>query len=447
MKLTLHEIGRIVSAKNDYSQYEDTCISAIEFDSRKIKTGDLFLPLKGARDGHDFIEIAFENGAIATFSERPIEKPHLLVEDCLAAFQALAQYYIEKTGVDVIAVTGSNGKTTTKDMLHDILTTTYQTYKTQGNYNNEIGLPYTVLHMPDETEKLVLEMGQDHLGDIKLLSEIAKPAMAIVTLVGEAHLEFFGNREKIAEGKLQIAEGMPDNGLLLVPNDPIIEPYLPTKQEILTFGENGDLFLTDLVEEKQSLTFRTNFLESDVRLPVPGKYNAINAMVASYVAMRSGVKEADILAALAKLNLTRNRTEWKTAQNGAEILSDVYNANPTAMRLILETFSAIAKNPSGRKIVVLADMKELGPTSAQLHAQMKESISEKIDLIYLYGPEMKALAIAMAGDTRVRYYADYSEFEALKQQLLDEVQPADQVLLKGSNSMNLGQLVAALTEE
>ncbi|HFU7016810.1 TPA: Mur ligase family protein, partial [Streptococcus agalactiae] len=165
MKLSLHEVAKVVGAKNQVSEFEDVPLGNIEFDSRNISEGDLFLPLKGARDGHEFIEMAFDNGAIATISEKEIEgHPYLLVSDALKAFQVLAQYYIEKMNVDVIAVTGSNGKTTTKDMIAAILSTTYKTYKTQGNYNNEIGLPYTVLHMPEDTEKIILEMGQDHLG-------------------------------------------------------------------------------------------------------------------------------------------------------------------------------------------------------------------------------------------------------------------------------------------
>lgn len=158
MKLNLHEVAKVVGAKNTISEFDDVPLRQIEFDSRKIEKGDLFLPLKGARDGHDFIETAFENGAVATFSEREVEgHPYILVDDCLEAFQALASYYLEKQRVDVIAVTGSNGKTTTKDMIAAVLSTEYKTYKTQGNYNNEIGLPYTALHMPDDTEKLSLK--------------------------------------------------------------------------------------------------------------------------------------------------------------------------------------------------------------------------------------------------------------------------------------------------
>lgn len=294
MNVTLHEVAGVLAARNDISQFEDVALTKPEFDSRLIGPGDLFVPLKGARDGHDFIETAFENGAVATLSEKEVEgHPYLLVDDVLAAFQKLAQYVLEKSQVDVLAVTGSNGKTTTKDMLAQLLSTTYKTYKTQGNYNNEIGLPYTVLHMPEGTEKLVLEMGQDHLGDIHLLSEIAHPKAAIVTLIGEAHLEFFKDRKEIAKGKLQIADGMPAGGLLLVPADPIVEDFLPSQQELVRFGEGADISITKLEERKDSLTFEANFLSDAIDLPVTGKYNATNAMIAAYVALQEGVSEED----------------------------------------------------------------------------------------------------------------------------------------------------------
>ena len=282
MKLTLHEVAKVVGAKNSLSDIDDVPLRQAEFDSRKIQAGDLFVPLKGARDGHDFIETAFAKGAVATLSEREIEgRPYLLVEDCLVAFQALAHYYLDKLGVDVIAVTGSNGKTTTKDMIAAILSTTYKTYKTQGNYNNEIGLPYTVLHMPQDTEKIVLEMGQDHMGDIELLSKIAKPHISVVTLIGEAHLEFFGSREKIAQGKMQITAGMNADGILIVPDDPIIDDLLPENMMVIRFGDEEEISVQDLQEEKDSLAFRTSILGCPIRLPVPGKYNATNAMVAA----------------------------------------------------------------------------------------------------------------------------------------------------------------------
>ena len=454
MKLDLYEIAEVLSAKNDVTQFENVALRNAEFDSRLIESGDLFVPLKGARDGHDFIPTAFAQGAAATLSEHPVaEGAYILVDDVLTAFQRLAQYYLEKMQVDVLAVTGSNGKTTTKDMLAQLLATSYKTYKTQGNYNNEIGLPYTVLHMPEDTEKLVLEMGQDHLGDIHLLSELAKPKTGIVTLVGEAHLEFFGSRAEIAQGKMQIADGLRKDGLLIVPADKIVNEFLPADCKLVRFGPDADIFLTRLEERKDSLSFKCNFLGQRIDLPVTGKYNATNAMIAAYAALQEGVSEAAIAQAFSELELTRNRTEWKKAGNGADILSDVYNANPTAMRLILETFSTIPANPGGRKLAVLADMKELGADSKSMHGSMITSLNPEIVTdLFLYGQDMEALydyAKEIYPPGKVHYFSKNDEkdqFEQLTKAVRDKLTPADQILLKGSNSMNLAKLVADLED-
>ncbi|MBZ2073129.1 UDP-N-acetylmuramoyl-tripeptide--D-alanyl-D-alanine ligase [Streptococcus sanguinis] len=455
MKLDLYEIAEVLSAKNDVTQFENVALRNAEFDSRLIESGDLFVPLKGSRDGHDFIATAFDQGAAATLSERPVaEGAYVLVDDVLTAFQRLAQYYLEKMQVDVLAVTGSNGKTTTKDMLAQLLATSYKTYKTQGNYNNEIGLPYTVLHMPEDTEKLVLEMGQDHLGDIHLLSELAKPKTGIVTLVGEAHLEFFGSRAEIAQGKMQIADGLSKDGLLIVPADKIVNEFLPADCKLVRFGPDADIFLTRLEERKDSLSFECNFLEQRIDLPVTGKYNATNAMIAAYVALQEGVSEAAIAQAFSELELTRNRTEWKKAGNGADVLSDVYNANPTAMRLILETFSTIPANPGGRKLAVLADMKELGADSKSMHGSMITSLNPEIVTdLFLYGQDMEALydyAKEIYPPGKVHYFIKNDEkdqFEQLTKAVRESLTSADQILLKGSNSMNLAKLVEDLEEE
>ena len=455
MELDLYEIAEVLSAKNDVTQFENVALRNAEFDSRLIESGDLFVPLKGARDGHEFIPTAFAQGAAATLSERPVaEGAYILVDDVLTAFQRLAQYYLEKKQVDVLAVTGSNGKTTTKDMLAQLLATSYKTYKTQGNYNNEIGLPYTVLHMPEDTEKLVLEMGQDHLGDIHLLSELAKPKTGIVTLVGEAHLEFFGSRAEIAQGKMQIADGLKKDGLLIVPADKIVNEFLPADCKLVRFGPDADIFLTRLEERKDSLSFECNFLEQRIDLPVTGKYNATNAMIAAYAALQEGVSETAIAQAFSKLELTRNRTEWKKAANGADILSDVYNANPTAMRLILETFSTIPANPGGRKLAVLADMKELGADSKSMHGSMITSLNPEIVTdLFLYGQDMEALydyAKEIYPPGKVHYFIKNDEkdqFEQLSQAVRENLTPTDQILLKGSNSMNLAKLVEDLEGE
>ncbi|EHJ56628.1 UDP-N-acetylmuramoyl-tripeptide-D-alanyl-D-alanine ligase [Streptococcus urinalis FB127-CNA-2] len=454
MKITIGEVAKVVGASNNLSDLEDIALNNIEFDSRLISKGDLFLPLKGVRDGHDFIDTAFENGAMITFSERDIPNhPYILVDDCLEAFQKLAKYYLEKLRVDVIAVTGSNGKTTTKDMIAAILETTYKTYKTQGNYNNEIGLPYTVCHMPDDTEKIVLEMGQDHFGDIHLLSTIAEPRISVVTLIGEAHLEFFGSREKIAEGKMQISDGMDSDGIVIVPGDPIINPYLPENQKVIRFGEGEELFVSKLEEEKESLKFKSNVLDQEIMLPITGKYNATNAMIAACVGKLLVVSDSDIKEALETITITGNRTEWKKASNGADILSDVYNANPTAMRLILETFSTIDKNENGRKIAVLADMKELGKDSKELHTQLITALNpEKIDHLIFYGKdiaELAQLASQMYPIGHVYYFKKddgVDQYEEMEKHIQELLKSEDQILFKGSHSMYLDQIVDDLTK-
>ena len=384
------------------------------------------MPLKGARDGHDFIQTAFDNGALATFTEKelPADQAHILVDDTLEAFQELAAYYLEKTGVDVIAVTGSNGKTTTKDMIHDILATTYRTYKTQGNYNNEIGLPYTALHMPDDTEKIVLEMGQDHMGDIHLLSELAKPHIGVVTLIGEAHLEFFGSREKIAKGKLQIVDGMDSDGILIAPADSIVDPYLPESQMVIRFGDGAEIFVKDLQESKDSLTFTTNVIDRPITLPVPGKYNATNAMVAAYVGKLLAISDDDIVEALENIELTRNRTDGKKrlmVQISCQMSTMLTQQQCVC---ILETFSKIPANEGGKKIAVLADMKELGEQSVELHRRMIMSLSpETLDTLIFYGEdiaELAQLASQMFPLGKVYYFkktADEDQFEDMLKRL------------------------------
>jgi UDP-N-acetylmuramoyl-tripeptide--D-alanyl-D-alanine ligase len=450
MKLTLNEIAEVLGST--LVGTDDQTVANIEFDSRLIKTGDVFLALtSGARDGHDFIPVAVDNGAIASIVSKAVDTPHILVADTEKAFQDLAHYYIKKMGVDVIAVTGSNGKTTTKDMIAQVLASTYKTYKTQGNYNNEIGLPYTVLHMPNETQKLVLEMGQDRMGDIHTLSLIAEPKISVITMIGEAHLEFFGTRDKIAEGKMQIVDGMTPDSTLIAPADKVINPYLPEDQTVVRFGPDEDIFVTELDEHKDYLTFKVNFLEGEITVPMTGKYNATNAMLAAYVGQLEGVDAEDIRKALAHVAITKNRTEWLKAANGADILSDVYNANPTAMKLILESFQAIPRNEGGRKIAVLADMLELGPKSSDLHTEVIMSMSpETLDAIYFYGKEIEQLAI-LAGEMwpkgKVLYYRKDDEKDELNALIFDVVanlKPEDQILLKGSNSMKLSTLVEEL---
>lgn len=447
MKLTIKEIAQVLGISGIVDERE---ISSVEFDSRKIEKNGLFVPLPGTRDGHDFVHAAKENGAIATLWQKDrVEVPSdlvvLPVADVTKAFQTLAQYYKQKIGPKTVAITGSNGKTTTKDMTASVLAQKYRTYKTQGNYNNDLGVPYTMLHMPDDTEVLILEMGMDHAGEIHFLSQLGQPDVAAITLIGEAHLENLGSRKNIAKAKMEIVDGLAKDGALFVPADePLLADLIaPISQEVQTFGlAQGDLQATIVNETSESTSFVVN--EETFVIPVLGGYNVKNALIAYGVGRYLGLSSEQIKNGLAQVELTKNRTQWLQAKNGAKLLSDVYNANPTAMRLVLESFGRLTL--PGRRIAVLADMLELGPDSLAMHASMAEAIVDRYDFVYLYGEQMQALANRLTELNVPHAYFIPAQRQAFLEQVQQEIQPTDSVILKGSNGMQLSELVALLTE-
>lgn len=447
MKLTIKEIAQVLGISGIVDERE---ISSVEFDSRKIEKNDLFVPLPGTRDGHDFVKAAKENGAIATLWQKekanvPSDLVVLPVEDVTQAFQIVAQYYKQKIAPKTVAITGSNGKTTTKDMTASVLAQKYRTYKTQGNYNNDLGVPYTMLHMPDDTEVLILEMGMDHAGEIHFLSQLGQPDVAAITLIGEAHLENLGSRKNIAKAKMEIVDGLAQDGALFVPADePLLTDLIaPISQEVQTFGlGQGDLQAEIVNETSESTEFEIN--DASFIIPVLGGYNVKNALIAYGIGRYFGLSMEQIKNGLAQVELTKNRTQWLQAKNGAKLLSDVYNANPTAMRLVLESFGRLTL--PGRRIAVLADMLELGPDSSAMHASMAEAIVGFYDFVYLYGEQMQALANRLTELNVPHAYFIPAQRQAFLEQVQKEIQPTDSVILKGSNGMQLSELVGLLTE-
>lgn len=451
MKLTIKEVAALFGADHIT---DETVINQVEFDSRKVQAGDLFVPLAGVRDGHDFIDAAAKNGAVAAFwsrdsQELPAGVTKIPVADPLAAMQQLAVYYKKKLAPKTVAITGSNGKTTTKDLTAAVLSQQFITYKTQGNYNNNIGMPYTILHMPDDCQLLVLEMGMDHAGELTELSVMGQPDAAAITIIGEAHIENLGSRAGIAAAKMEIVQGLATKGLLLVPADePLLLPLLAgLSQQVTTFGiQQGDISATVIAESKERTVFEV--AGKTFEIPVIGAYNVKNALIAYGFGKHFGLSDSQIAQGLATVQLTKNRTQWLTAKNGAQVLSDVYNANPTAMALVLDTFGKL-QTSDGRKLAVLADMLELGPDSRQMHAAMAAHINDSYDTVFLYGTEMTALLNALTekdADLTV-YHFDKPNKSALIQMIKAELGPADSILLKGSNGMGLSEVVEALTEE
>ena len=459
MKMAVSEIAKAINADETYLTDEQLAveITGTNFDSRKLKAGDLFIPLSGAHDGHDYIENAIENGASATLWSkervdfRPQDLPVLVVDDPLAAYQQLSQYYLTKINPRVVAVTGSNGKTTTKDMIAAILSQDFNVTKTYANFNNEIGVPYTVLQMEANTEFLVIELGMDRPGQLDFLSKMVEPDVAVITMIGEAHIEFFGTRDRIADAKMEITHGLKEDGFFVYNGD---EPLLRERAQELaveqrTFGreKDNDIYPTSVAGGRFETDFTINTEPGlEFKIPLLGDYNVDNAMAAIEVGELFQTPAKVTEKALEHFEITENRTEWLSGSKGEAILSDVYNSNPTAVREVLAAFSETQTD--GRRIIVLGDMLELGNQSRQMHADLAADLNpDQIEVVYLIGSDMAALRDRLTDKypaPAVHYY-EANQLEQLSTDLQADVTAADEILLKASHGLHLEKVVTALT--
>lgn len=459
----IFEIVKAVKAIDYNSGHRFEEISKVTFDSRLVEPNTLFVPLVGGRtDGHDYVDKAISNGATAVLWSRNVEEAPkdicvIQVDDTLQAFQDLAHYYRQLIGPKVVGITGSNGKTTTKDMLASVLATTYKVHKTEGNYNNAIGLPQTIMDMPEETDILVLEMGMSDFGEIERLSEIAAPDIAIITIIGESHIEFLGSRAGIAKAKDEIILGMTDQGVLVYPeNEPLIRENLPQKPvvQLKTFGSSSsaDLYSTEITLHKRETTFKTSASDLTFTIPVLGAYNVQNALSVIVVARLLNVLFEDIKDGLASFKLTKNRNQWLVGPNGSNILDDAYNASPTSMGAILDSFQETNLEQKHSKantrdlVVVLGDMRELGANSKAYHEAMAAHIEERlIRHVYLYGVEMAALYDVLKQswpENKISYFKD--DQAALVNALNAELKGTDDVLVKSSLGTGLINVVKSI---
>ncbi|MFD0715135.1 UDP-N-acetylmuramoyl-tripeptide--D-alanyl-D-alanine ligase [Paenibacillus sp. GCM10027626] len=449
-------------------------------DTRGEVAGRLYIPLVGERfDGHDYAEAALAGGAAATLWEegRPIPAPLadgalILVEDTLLALQRLAAAYRSELPARIIGVTGSNGKTTTKDMVASVLSGVFRVHKTAGNLNNHIGLPLTVLQLNESVDVAVLEMGMSDFGEIELLTQIAKPDVAIITNIGDSHLLQLGSRSGIARAKLEIASGLRAGGTLLYNGD---EPLLRTGVAALnladasinscTFGFAADNDWVAGQIELEATATRFSAIRAaggmedeltQLTIPVAGRHNVSNALAAIAAARLLGLTAAQIRAGLQQIQLTGMRIEPLTAYNGALLLSDVYNASPTATRAAIDLVEQLTGY--GRKWLVLGDMLELGPQELELHRDTGKYISaDKADAVLTFGPLAEQLAAAAApafgvaaadvakdGERAVKAFADK---QLLIAWLRARLAPEDLVLVKGSRGMRMEEIVHALQSE
>ena len=423
--------------------------SGLTTDSRMIGEGDLFVALNGERfDGHDFVEVAFAQGACAALVERGWEGversaagPLLVVDSTLRALGSIARAYRRRFDLPVVAVVGSSGKTTTKELIAAVLGSQYQVLTTAGSENNEIGVPRALLELSPAHEAVVLEMGARRVGDIRYLCSIAEPTIGVLLNIGTAHLEFFGSVEGVAKAKGELLDYLGESLTALVNADDrvVVQEAKRTKGRLLTFGftRESEFRGEGLVLDQESCG---HFLlhNTPIDLNIPGRHNAYNALAAAAIGRILGVPWGDIQRVLADFKSVHMRAEI-IRKDGIVVINDCYNANPDSMAAALEL---LAEVEGMRKIAVLGDMLELGPQSSCLHAAAGEQAVQNADMVLTVGSEAKHLvdAARSAGMDKdlARHFEDVDqvgEFAAA------QLGCGDVVLVKASRGMALDAVV------
>lgn len=428
-------------------------VSGVSTDSRSLRTGDLFVPLRGPRfDGHDFMAQAIRGGAGACLSEEVIaglQVPVIRVADTLRALGDLAAALRQDFDGPVVAVTGSSGKTTTKEMLAGILALRGPGLKTEGNFNNLIGLPHTLFRLEPDHAWAVLELGMSARGEISRLAEICRPAIGIVTNVGPAHLETLHNLDGVARAKGELFAALPADGTAVINGDDPRVLQLPVANGArrLIFGCHADAEVRaeQIMVDGQGIRFQLVLGDErwPVRLAVPGRYNVYNALAASAAAYALRMSGAQIVEGLEKFRSCAGRMKLAELGNGATLLEDFYNANPLAVQAAL---SALDELPgSGRRIAVLGDMLELGEAAADLHCQVGLNAAKCVDLLVLLGERAEDTARgALLGGLPPQSVWVVNSHDEAAQLLGDLLRPGDRVLVKGSRGMTMEKICNAL---
>ena len=453
-ELTLRQIADWCGGRVQ-PQYENLSVTRIQSDSRKVRSGDLFVALVGEKvDGHDFAESAIGHGAVAALVSRPISKrlPSIEVEDTLRAYGAIAAGYRKLLGVKVIGITGSVGKTTTKEMTACVLEESFRTAKTEGNHNNNLGLPMTIMDMRENTEVAVLEMGMNHFGEMDYLTSIARPDFAVITNIGTMHIEHLGTREGILQAKLEIMHGMAPGGVGVFNGD---EPLLWNIRESGShkkyyYGiENHacDVYATDIAELDDGVRFEVHGFGQRFELFVPmlGRHTVYNALAATAVALLLGVKAEQIQKRFSAFHNTGMRQKIYV-KNGVTIIEDCYNAGPESMEAALDVLAGI--KTSGRRIAVLGDMLELGNRSAAEHYRIGRLAVGKADLLLTYGEHsVRTLTGAITGGMNPKNTDHFDTHEDMAHMLRTRVSEGDVILFKGSRGMRMEKVLQLFLKE
>jgi UDP-N-acetylmuramoyl-tripeptide--D-alanyl-D-alanine ligase len=429
-------------------------VTAVATDSRSVEAGAVFVALHGERlDGHAFLAEAFERGAVAAIvdEDRPIEGPAVRVADTGEALLALAADERNRFEGTVVAVTGANGKTSTKDLATAVVATNRSTHASPSSFNNEVGLPMTLLGAPPRTEVIVAELGARRIGDVRRLCEVARPHVAVVTNIGVAHIEIFGSWSAIVEAGAEPVEALGTDGVaILNADDPVVAGYASrTAARVVTFGRaaGADVRAESVQlapDGRASFDLRMDGQRARVTLAVPGEHMVPNALAASAIGRTLGVAAEAAGAALERARVTRWRMETSETAGGVRILNDAYNANPESVAAALKTARWMAGD--GRLIAVLGPMAELGALTAEAHERVGELAARlRVDRLITIGPDAKAIAVAGVREgLEPDAAADYDDLDAALADVVAVARPGDVVLVKGSRVAGLEVLAARL---
>ena len=431
-------------------KYADITFCGANNDTRVLRPGQLFLALQGQRDGHDFIPDAMERGAAAVLCSRRVgEYPAIYVEDPRIALGQIAREELKRIGARVVGITGSVGKSTTKEMIAAVLSSTYRVSKTPANHNNDIGMPMALLDMPEDAEVAVLEMGMNHFREIAYLSCIAHPDVAVIVNIGTTHMEFLGSQEGIRQAKLEITEGMAPTGMLLLNGDDNMLRHLDREpqQRITYFGQSEGCAVRalEVCQQEKQLQFQVEAgkLSAQVRMELEGEHFVNDALAAIAVGLKFTVPMDRIVKSLGQFQNLAGRQEIFEAK-GFTIIKDCYNAGPESMAAAL----GVLGNRPGRHIAVLGDMLELGDCAQAEHYKIGRIAVEKADLVFAYGHHASRIidGTITGGmpQTRGRSYQDPDKLVA---DLKAAAKKGDVILFKASRGMHLEKILDAFLKE
>ncbi len=410
-------------------------------DTRTLQPGQLFVVLKAQRDGHAYIPNAMEKGAAAVLcNHAPEDVPAIVVEDTRIALGKIANAYRKHLGFQAVGVTGSVGKSTTKEMISAVMSAGFKTAKTPANFNNDIGMPMAVLAMPEDTQAAVLEMGMSHFGEIAYLSQVGQPDQAVIINIGTMHMENLGSQEGILQAKMEILEGLNPQGKLFLNGD---DSLLYGQKEVLGeraiyFGTNPEyctVWADEIQQAEGSVSYMAHSGETSfaVTLPVEGLHHVIDSLAAVAVGLHMGIAPADIADRLSCFRNMEGRQEIFKAK-GCTIIKDCYNAGPESMAAAL----AVLGNRTGRKIAVLGDMLELGVTTQAEHYKVGRIAAQHTDILLCYGPNShKMHSGAVTGGMHGNCVKAFTDQEKMANILCQMAKPGDTILFKGSRGMHM----------